>query len=274
MKNFSISFIKTLVLIAILGAFTGCMQRVAVQKTRTVSTVSMKLNKAESSKSTKDGITIKAKAIHPDNVKQYAGLSTKMDYWYYARSYSGKRMDLDHDGYYDTTTRSLDFDLVSYPAFEVKITNSTDHVLKFSNAVIVVEDSAGNSYDALQKSDLLSYLMENIDAHLGDTTKYNVTKETIKSLRNKLKKIRLVDNNLKVLPGKTVKAYVILNYGHYLPADMKDFIIEIPKFTLELYELPIAVNQAGKVTKTTNFDFVYDVKVTDKEEKYTTYIYK
>jgi hypothetical protein len=253
---------------------TGCLpKKVPVQKQRTISTISMVLNKKESSKETQDGITIKVKAIHPDNIDKYATLRAKASYWYY-KTYNGKRVDYDRDGYADTVTKKLNFSLTGYPAFEVKITNSTDHVLKFSNSVLAVEDDKGNTYDALSKSDLPDYLSESINAHLGDIEKFHLEKGENKKLSAKMRKIRLVDNNLKVLPGKTVKAYAVFNYGNYTVDDSKTFIMDSTKFSFGLYELPSKVDKAGKATKTTNFNFVYDIKVKDRIENYTVYIWK
>lgn len=254
---------------------TGCLpKKVPVQKQRITSTVSMDLNKKESSKETQDGITIKVKAVHPDNIDKYASLRAKSYYWYYKTNYSGKRVDYDRDGYYDTVTKKFDFSLTGYPAFEVKITNSTDHVLKLSNAVIAVEDDKGNTYDALSKSDLPDYLTESTNAHLGDIEKFYLARGENKKLSAKMRKLRLVDNNLKILPGKTVKAYAVFNYGNYTVDDSKTFIMDSTKLSLGLYELPSKVDKAGKATKTVNFNFVYDIKVKDTIENYTVYIYK
>lgn len=254
---------------------TGCLpKKVPVQKQRIISTVSMDLNKKESSKETQDGITIKVKAVHPDNIDKYASLRAKSYYWYYKTNYSGKRVDYDRDGYYDTVTKKFDFSLTGYPAFEVKITNSTDHVLKLSNAVIAVEDDKGNTYDALSKSDLPDYLTESTNAHLGDIEKFYLARGENKKLSAKMRKLRLVDNNLKILPGKTVKAYAVFNYGNYTVDDSKTFIMDSTKLSLGLYELPSKVDKAGKATKTVNFNFVYDIKVKDTIENYTVYIYK
>ena len=274
MKKLSKLLLLTLSLGLISVTTTGCLpKKVPVQKTRTVSKISMVLNTKESSKTTQDGITIKVHAIHPDNIDKYAGLRSKVSYWYY-RTYNGHKVDYNNDGYADVITKQFDFNLVDYPAFEVKITNSTKHVLKFSNAVISVEDDRGNVYDALTKSDLPDYLAESINAHLGDTTKFHLKAGETKMLKAKMRKLRLLDNNLKVLPGKTVKAYAIFNYGHYTPKDSKNFILDTEKFTLGLYELPSKVNKAGVATKTTNFNFVFDVKVKDTIQTYTVYVYK
>jgi len=274
MKKISKLLLLTLSLGLVSFTTTGCLpKKVPVEKTRTVSKISMVLNTKESSKTTQDGITIKVNAIHPDNRNKFAGLYTKVSYWYY-RTYRGRRVDYNRDGYYDTVTRQFDFNLVDYPAFEVKITNGTKHVLKFSNAVISVEDDNGNVYDALSKSDMPDYLSESINAHLGDTRKFHLKSGETKKLKAKTRKLRLLDNNLKVLPGKTVKAYAVFNYGHYTLKESKEFILDTTKFSLGLYEIPSKVNKAGIATKTTNFNFVFDVKVKDSIQKYTTYEYK
>jgi len=264
----------TLALALVSVTLTGCLpKKVPVQKTKTVSTISMELNKEESSKATQDGITIKVNAIHPDNIKQYAALMSKINYWYYRTNRSGQRL-VNSKGQYLTRTASMAFNLVAYPAFEVKITNSTDHVLRLSKAVIVVEDDKGNSYDALSKSDMNDYLTQNIRAHFNYKEKYHLVDGETQKLQSQMRNLRILDNNLKVLPGKTVKAYVALNYGKYTTKEAREFIMNNEKLSLGLYELPSEVNQAGDATKTTNFNFVYDIHVKDHNETYTVYEYR
>jgi len=263
-----------LVLAAVSITLTGCLpKKVPVEKTRTISTVSMNLNTKESSSESQDGITIKARAINPDNIEQYASLLANIDYYWY-RTYRDGSHVLNSDGSYAIRTSTLKMSVLPLPAFEVKITNSTKHVLRFSNAVIAVEDDKGNSYDALAKGDLSDYLTESIQAHFNHNKKYKLGKNVESDLQSKVRNIRILDNNLKVLPGKTVKAYVAINYGNYTTEEAKKFIMGNATLTLGLYELPSEVNQAGTATKTTNFNFVYDIKVKDSIEKYTVYEYK
>lgn len=264
----------TLVLALVSFTFTGCLpKKVPVQKTKTVSTISMALNAEESSKETQDGITIKVKAIHPDNIEQYAALMSKINYWYYKTNSQGQRL-VNSKNQYITKQRNMAFNLVAYPAYEVKITNSTDHVLRLSKAVIAVEDDKGNSYDALSKSDMNDYLTQNVRAHFHYKEKYHLIDGETANLQAQMRNLRILDNNLKVLPGKTVKAYVALNYGKYTTAEAREFIMNSQKLSLGLYELPSKVNEAGEATKTTNFNFVYDIDVKDRTETYTVYEYQ
>lgn len=266
--------VSALALAVVAITTTGCLpKRVPVKKTKTVSTISMDLNEKESSKETKDGITIKVKAIHPDNINQYAALMSKIDYWYYKTNYRGQRL-VNSKGQYLTKRGNMPFNLVAYPAFEVKITNSTKHVLRLSKAVIAVEDDKGNSYEALAKGDMNDYLTQNIRAHFSYGDKYTIYNESKTQLQSQVRNVRILDNNLKVLPGKTVKAYIALNYGKYTTKEAREFIMNSEKLALGLYELPSQVNKAGEATKTTNFNFVYDVKVKEEKKTYTVYEYR
>jgi len=259
-------------LILISLSMTACLpKRVPIEKTKVVTVVKMDLNKKDSTSLTQDGITIKAKAIHPDNISQYAGLTTKLDYWWYRTDAYGKRIKY-KNGKYSTRKDSIDFNLIAYPAFEVKITNSTKHVLRFSKAVISVEDDKGNVYDALVKRDLNDYIYQSMESQLKED--YKLFKKSQTNLTTKMKSIRLLDNNLKVLPGKTVKAYVAANYGKYSSQDAKKFLTGEERITLGLYEVPSKVNDAGDAVKTTNFNFVFDVNVKEETQKYTVYRYK
>ncbi len=273
MKNISQIIKGALILVLVSFSITGCMKKVPVQKTRTVSVISMDLDKNESTPTTQDGITITVNAIHPDNIERYASLLKKVHYQWY-RYYSNGKHVLNSDGTYAVRQGTLNMNLLAYPTFEVKITNSTKHVLRFSKAVIAVEDSNGNTYDALVKSDLNDYLKQNIHAQLDYSDKYKLNDGEDSSLMSQMRSIRLLDNNLKVLPGKTVKAYVAVNYGKYTTKEAREFLIGQEKISLGIYEVPSQVDKAGDPTKTTNFNFVFDVNVKQKKENYTVYVYK
>ena len=251
---------------------TACIpQRVAVEKTKIVQVITMNLNDKESSKLTQDGITIKVKAVYPDNSSQYAALTSKINYWKYQKDRYGNKIQYTN-GSYATFKRSMSLNLLAFPAFEVKITNTTKHVLRFSTAVIAVEDDKGNTYDGLMKNELNDYLEESIKSQLKENYYFYTDSKT--NLKKDIRKIRLLDNNLKVLPGKTVKAYVAVNYGQYSIEESKQYLLDQEKLTLSIYEVPSKVNQAGVPTKTTNFNFVFDIDIKEKEKKYTVYQYK
>lgn len=260
----------SLVLI-LMGFFTWCLKKVQVEKTRTITTVELVQNITESGSDTQDGITVKVSPVDVNNFNQHASLNSPISYWWYAK-YSDESFVRYRDGSIKKYSKTMNLNLVALPAFEVKITNSTDHVLRFSKSVIAVEDDRGNIFDGLQKSDMQDYLTTNLQNQVGN--KVYLYDQTQNDLRGAIRNIRLLDHNLKILPGKTVKTYAVANYGHYSLSDSKEFLLNLSKITFGLYEVPSKVNDAGENTKTVNFNFVFDVKSEQKTEKYKTYVYQ
>jgi hypothetical protein len=161
------------------------------------------------------------------------------------------------------------------PAFEVSITNNTKHVIKFSNATLAMEDSNGNLFDVISKQDLPSYLQETIRMH---TSRSRIPRDASIDNRDQLyadqKRVKLIDNNFKVLPGRTTKGYLVFNYGRYTIKDFNSFVFAQQNLNVQLFELPIKVDKAANVLETTSFSFVFDIKIHDKKVQYTTYEWK
>ena len=78
----------------------------------------------------------------------------------------------------------------------------------------MIEDSNGNLFDVLSKQDLPSYLDQAIKVNLS---KNNIPRDALVDNRDELyadqRQVKLIDNNFKVLPGRTTKGYLVFNYS-------------------------------------------------------------
>ena len=245
--------------------FQGCATKVPVTKTRIIKVPEFTLNEKDSTSLSQQGLRIKVKPILGKDMEQYPQFTGKLMYSGYRtkRVYSYKyKRNIDQRESYNG---NINIPLFPLPAFEVSITNNTKHVIKFSNATIAIEDSNGNLFDVLGKQDLPAYLQEAIRINLARS---NIPSEVTITNKNQLyadqRQVKLIDNNFKVLPGRTTKGYLAFNFGKYTVKD----------FNVQLYVLPIKVDKAGGVLETTSFSLVFDVKIHEKSEEYTTYEWK
>lgn len=163
--------------------------------------------------------------------------------------------------------------LFQYPVFEVKVTNGTDHVLKFNNAVMAMEDSAGNMYDVLDKPAAKTYIKEVVKRYSKD---YDSSIEVDRVLSNvdyadlygSQSSLTIIDNNFKVLPGRTRTGFISFNIGKYTHAAQKEFIMKQQNLQVQLFEIPVDIDKAGKTIETSSYSFNYDVNVKEVEKDY------
>lgn len=270
--------IKILLSIIIIGsiAMSGCLpERVKVKKTRIIKTAKIVLNKADSHFQAKEEVKITIKPVFGKLVDKYPQLVKSNLHYNYTQieynQYTRKNERVEHGG------DIRNFPLFPLPIFEVAVTNNSDHVLKFSNSVLALEDSAGNIFDALGKSEAKSYLKQSL---LLALTKEKVPRNRVNAavdisdLYSDQILVHLIDNNFKVLPGRTKKGFLAFNYGRFSNREFKKFVYEQERLNVQLFEIPIKVDKAGKISETTSFSFNFDVKIDRKSEDYFVYEYR
>lgn len=180
----------------------------------------------------KDGIRISVKPITLENYSSFPGILTHLA----AEAPAGP-----------TTTPWVD---VNVPAFELTILNNTGHVLKCSRAVIKLQDDRGIIYQPSTKTDLEA----RVDAHAQKLAEDQVRID-IAAAKGRIKALKMADQDLELLPAITEKVYATFNY----PEEPTTFLTGRRYLKLVLFEIPVATNDAGEVTKTTNFEFMYDI---------------
>ena len=180
----------------------------------------------------KDGLRISVKAITLENCSSFPAIFTKLA----AQAPPGP-----------TTTPWVD---VNVPAFELSLLNNTGHVLRFTRAVIKLQDDHGTIYEPSTKADLEAM----VDAHARKLAEGQVTID-IAAARGRIKALKMADQDLELLPGITEKVYSTFNY----PEEPATFLAKRSSLKLMLYEIPVATDDAGEVTKTANFEFMYDI---------------
>jgi len=163
--------------------------------------------------------------------------------------------------------------LLQFPVFEVKVTNNTNHVLKFNSAVMAMEDGSGNLYDILDKKSAKHYVKKVVSTAIeGYGSGYD--KARIKSnidysdVLSNQSTLTLIDNNFKVLPGRTRTGFISFNIGKHTTSSQRAFLMSQEKLNVQLFEIPIDVNKAGVTIETSSFSFNYDVVIKEVEQDY------
>jgi len=117
--------------------------------------------------------------------------------------------------------------------YQVALTNNTDHVVRLNNVIVRLFDPAGNQYEPFSKEDLATDL----------TRSWPCPTASIAAQQYKV--IKLLDRNAEMLPNTTTTGWIV-----FKPASLG--ILGVWK--LAIYEVPVATDEAGKVSKTTKFE--------------------
>lgn len=123
--------------------------------------------------------------------------------------------------------------------YQVAITNDTEHVVRLSSVVVRMFDPAGNQWEPMSKDDLASEFQGSFPCPSAN--------QALTTFRA----VKLITRDAEILPHTTITGWFA-----FKPTDWK-----IPGvWKLAVYEVPIAVDEAGKVTKTTRFEIRQVVK--------------
>lgn len=175
-------------------------------------------------KQTKDGITVENKPVK------------EMPANFYATVEDCTRPP-NQDG--SPAMTNVQFPAVGQLWYQVAITNDTEHVVRLNSVIVRLFDPAGNQWESLTKDELVSEFQVNFPCPSGNKAV------------SKFRSIKLIERNAEILPHTTITGWLA-----FKPTDWR-----IPgMWKLAVYEVPIATDDAGKVTKTTRFEFRQVVK--------------
>ena len=180
----------------------------------------------------RDGVRISVKAITLENYSSFPKVYTALA----AETPTGP-----------TTIPWID---ISIPAFELTILNSTAHVLKLTRTVVKLQDDRGTIYEPSTRIGLDAMVDTRAQKLAADQVRIDIAEA-----RGRIKTLKLLDPDLELLPEIAEVVYVAFDY----PEEPATFLEGKHSLRLMLYEIPVMTDEAGEVTRTANFEFLYDV---------------
>jgi hypothetical protein len=150
-----------------------------------------------------------------------------------------------------------EFSIIPLPAFKVSVANHTGHVLKFTQTVFRLETGTGQSYELFSGSNEIGDWLENVVNSRPDLGPM-VAAQVMPSLRGALSGLPMLNRNRELLNGDERNGFLIFNLNMSSANDLKKFVNSIDRLTIRLAEVPVALTDAGQVSKTTEFTFVVD----------------
>lgn len=253
MREFRARNVISMVAVAVLA--TGCFLFATTPKGPTIKTwleTTPSIN--FQSPVEQGGLVIEVTPIDEGNVEKFPRIMGDVDYNMYAKDGSLLKQG------------TADFSVFGDPplAFQLKITNKTGHVIRFTGAVIKLIDAAGNIYDALSKEDLeaewMGWNMKELENGI------EVTDAT--RMWTMAKKVKLLGPNTEILPDYTTEVYVGFDPHMAWSSTFDQAVAELKSLEqvkLALYEVVTETDDAGNPVSKEKFEWSFDI--VEKQEE-------
>lgn len=230
---------------ALLAACSSTQVFRAESPTATLRTHAQEGQPTGSFEQTHDGLRIEIRPVVPDTVNEHPALRPSFSF--------AQATQNAFTGQTETTTMNRRVALVPYGlTFAIKITNTTGHVLRFSNSIVRLSDQRGRTFSMMgATSELLAWNQPTFAAQVATSPAQQA------QLSTSVASIMLFSRSVELLDRDEWSGFLVFsgvtNNGEY-----PNFMGSIERLTLRIAEVPIAMNEAGAVARTTEFSFVFD----------------
>lgn len=145
--------------------------------------------------------------------------------------------------------------MISTPAFEVQVINSGKNPVSFGKVSVRLLDDAGNSYQAVLKQDIQELVNQRVSS-----AKNNGWRVDDSSAMQAVKSLKLFDRNYEGLPGIVEKRIVSFDIGNENNVNSyRKMMASTKYFRVVMYGVPVQLDGAGNVIKTSKFEYLFDV---------------
>ena len=193
-----------------------------------------------------DGLDVTVTPISVDNVKGFPQIEKTFAWNKTTPNASG--------GAAQTTGMTAKVIILPMPAFQVRIANNTGHIVRLTTAVFRLENNVGKKWQTFSSTEELSaWKMAELgaDPNIGPDALQQLAVQVQAALGG----LQLLTRSVELLRGDEWIGYLVFNFGGVSWADLMN---NTERFTLRLAEIPVETDDAGAVSKTTEFTFVLD----------------
>ncbi len=192
---------------------------------------------------TSEGLTVTLTPIAEDNAKDLPQIE-KVLRWKRTTATGGSVQTQNMMA----TTRILPL-----PAFQVRIANNTGHVIRLTTAIFRLENNVGKKWQTFGSiEELGAWNMSMLNQAGVDPSELGVLYQQEAAA---LGGLQMLTRSVELLKGDEWVGYLAFNFGS---TSYEELMNNTERFTLRLAEIPIETNDAGQVTKTTEFTFTLD----------------
>lgn len=190
---------------------------------------------------TSEGIKVTLTPIGVDNVKDFPQIGKTIAWTKTTPNAAG--------GPAETQEMKTTLILLPLPAFQVRIANNTGHVVRLTTAVFRLENNVGKKWQTFSSTEELFAWNA---ARLADP---NLGPAAMQQGQAAIGGLQLLTRSVELLKGDEWAGYLAFNFGS---TSYDEVMNNTERFTLRLAEIPVDTNDAGQVTKTTEFTFALD----------------
>lgn len=253
---------KQLLIFAVAATIAGGTLGGCVTKTRVIrdETLMFRFEKELPTTQERDGLTVSVKVYSPKDANGDSVVTRTVP------------ITVSRSGV--TAQQTSQIRLLPSPFFKVTIKNHTQFALRMDRAIIRLKDEADNEIKVLTKSEVEDRLTSDL---LNAQTFYANEQGSQVSFPNMgadCRRIKLLSTETVIAPEDTFSGYIAFD----VPDDRRDlkklsaWAQQAGALRLQMYQVPVATDAAGTVTKATKFEFAVRgrIDVTERTEEYKT----
>lgn len=253
---------KNLLIFIVAAAIGGSSLAGCVTKTRVIrdETLQFRFDKDPPPTQERDGLTVSVRVYSPKDANDDPVITRTVPI---AITRAGV-----------TAQQTSQIRLLPSPFFKVTIKNHTQFALRMDRAIIRLKDEADNELKVLTKAEVEDRLTSDLlNAQTFYANEQNM-QVAFPNMGADCRRIKLLSTETVIAPEDTFSGYIAFD----VPDDRRDlkklsaWAQQAGALRLQMYQVPVATDAAGTVTKATKFEFAVRgrVDVTERTEQYQT----
>lgn len=139
------------------------------------------------------------------------------------------------------------------PAFEVRIVNHTGHVVRFTQSIIRLSDNLSRQYQLMANAGELDAWAQSA---WHEALAYDPGIGT--QITSAIGSLQLFTRNTELLNGDEWVGYAVFTVPASTDAEYRTLLDSLTRLTLRIAEVPVETDDAGTVSRTTEFTFNFD----------------
>lgn len=235
----------TVACVATAATLTDCISapRPPVVATMTVGSVRVH----DEQEVTRDGLTLNVTPVTVDNFRRFPQAHRVVNWT--RTTLVGQQVRQSQD--------SFDTNLFPMPAFQVRVSNHTGHVVRLTQTIFRLQDNLGRAHQIFTGTPELVAWNESIWSQ-ATAAAPDVAAQALPQVRAAVGQIQLMNRSIELLNGDEWSGFLVFNLGVTSNEEALRYLDEVNRLTLRIAEVPVELDDAGRPTRTAEFSYALD----------------
>jgi hypothetical protein len=226
-------------------ALTDCISAPRPPVVATMSVGSVRVH--DEQEITRDGLTLSVTPVTVDNFRRFPQAHRVVNWT--RTAVVGQQVRQSQD--------SFDTNLFPMPAFQVRVSNHTGHVVRLTQSIFRLQDNLGRAHQIFTGTPELVAWNESIWSQ-ATAAAPDVAAQTLPQVRAAVGQIQLMNRSIELLNGDEWSGFLVFNLGVNSNEEALRYLDEVNRLTLRIAEVPVELDDAGRPTRTAEFSYALD----------------